>query len=168
MFRQVLFEIACLDWCFGYLDNGRLGDQKYLDDWMTRFSGIHNLQHLGGGVAPWNFQQYNFFIKGNKVFGHLKDENKSWPLVFYHFHGFCLISPAKYLSAPSYDLSLNAKEAVCEPYFRSLKNNIELVNGLAPDFNFGYKEVSAREKFISWLLRFSFARLIIKVVRKIR
>jgi hypothetical protein len=159
---------ACLDWCFGYLDNGRLGDQKYLDDWTTRFKGIHSLQHLGGGVAPWNFQQYDFANKNNKVLGHAKGTKDEWPLVFYHFHGFCLISPTKYLSAPSYDLSLSTKEVICEPYFRSLKNNIELVNGLAPDFNFGYKTVSVMEKIISWLLRFSFARLIIKVIRKRR
>lgn len=160
------WRLACLDWCFGYLDNGRLGDQKYLDDWMTRFDCVHELQHLGGGVAPWNFQQYNFFVKDNKAFGRVKKDG-SWPLVFYHFHGFYLISPTKYLSAPSYDLSKNAQVIICEPYFKSLQNSINFVNNFDVGFNFGYKLIPIKARLISWLLRFGFARLIIKIIRKV-
>jgi hypothetical protein len=57
---------ACLNWCYNHYDDGKFGDQKYLDDWTTRFTGIHELKHLGGGVAPWNMQQYTF-IKQKKL-----------------------------------------------------------------------------------------------------
>ncbi|OGI00439.1 MAG: glycosyl transferase [Candidatus Melainabacteria bacterium GWF2_37_15] len=64
---------ACIDWCFAKRENGRFGDQKYLDDWTQRFEGVHVLKHLGGGVAPWNVQQYELF-------------DNDFKLVFYHFH----------------------------------------------------------------------------------
>ena len=53
----------CLEWCFNRFEDGKFGDQKYLDDWTTRFDGIQVLRHLGGGLAPWNVQQYLFFDK---------------------------------------------------------------------------------------------------------
>ena len=73
---------ACNEWCYARHENGKFGDQKYLDDWTTRFEGVHVLQHLGGGVAPWNIQQYRL-------------ENKSFELIFYHFHNFKFLESNK-------------------------------------------------------------------------
>lgn len=158
---------ACLDWCFGYLDKGRLGDQKYLDDWVIRFKSVHELQHLGGGVAPWNMQQYDFFIKNNKVFGCAKGKNDDWPLIFYHFHGFYLMSSDKYLPAPSYDISRNAKKFICASYFKALQKNIEFVKGFSSNFNFGYRPLTIKERVVFWLGCFSFVRLASRIIRKI-
>ena len=77
---------ACLDWCYNKMEDGKFGDQKYLDDWTTRFSGIHELQHLGGGVAPWNMQQYTFQRKGQQIICTEKVSKKEFQLVFFHFH----------------------------------------------------------------------------------
>jgi len=76
----------CIEWCFARFEEGKFGDQKYLDDWPSRFQKVHVLQHLGGGAAPWNIQQYR--LERNKSEWLLK-ENKSgkeYPLIFYHFH----------------------------------------------------------------------------------
>jgi hypothetical protein len=64
---------ACIAWCYARLEDGKFGDQKYLDDWPARFKGIHVLKNPGGGVAPWNVQQYDL-------------TQKKCELVFYHFH----------------------------------------------------------------------------------
>ena len=77
---------ACLDWCYNRYEDGKFGDQKYLDDWPTRFEGVHELEHLGGGVAPWNMQQYTFTKQKNKCIGTEVLTGKEFELVFFHFH----------------------------------------------------------------------------------
>ena len=77
---------ACLDWCYNRYEDGKFGDQKYLDDWKTRFKGVHELEHLGGGVAPWNMQQYTFNKQGKDYIGTETATGHTFPLVFFHFH----------------------------------------------------------------------------------
>lgn len=76
----------CIEWCYDRFEDGKFGDQKYLDDWCSRFEGIHVLNHLGGGVAPWNVQQLTIQLT-NKGFEVIENTTgKIYPLIFYHFH----------------------------------------------------------------------------------
>jgi hypothetical protein len=72
----------CLDWCYDRLEEGRFADQKYLDDWPTRFPNVAVLHNKGANVAPWNLGVYNIHQHGDEV---LIDEQ---PLIFFHYHGF--------------------------------------------------------------------------------
>jgi hypothetical protein len=82
------WKSACINWCFLKGENGLWADQGYLNDWPTRFEGIHELKHLGGGVAPWNVQQYKFSQSfENKIVGIEKATDLHFELVFYHFQG---------------------------------------------------------------------------------
>ena len=76
----------CIEWCYAIPEDGKLGDQKYLDDWMERFEGIHELQHLGGGIAPWNIQQYSFYREQTDVRFIHKMTGIPSNVIFYHFH----------------------------------------------------------------------------------
>jgi len=76
----------CIEWCYARFEDGKFGDQKYLDDWTTRFTGIHELHHLGGGMAAWNVQQYDVFEKNGKLFGKERTGGNEFSVIFYHFH----------------------------------------------------------------------------------
>src|SRR5213075_3097505 len=83
----------CLEWCYNRVEDGKFGDQKYLDDWPERFSGIvWELKNIGGGVAPWNVQQYKFIkANKNKISGIEKNTGDNFELVFFHFHALSFI-----------------------------------------------------------------------------
>ena len=111
----------CLEWCYNYLEDGKFGDQKYLDDWLERFPGVHVLQHPGGGLAPWNIQQYSLEQTNEKIF--IKEKNKSghFPLVFFHFHGLKFFSDEQVAcSGALYELDGDVKEILYFPYIRRL------------------------------------------------
>lgn len=93
----------CLAWCYNRAEDGKFGDQKYLDDWKERFKGVHILNNLGGGVAPWNMQQYTFNNENGIICGHEIASGKSFYLVFFHFHALFFVSPT-YFSPSEYKI----------------------------------------------------------------
>jgi len=126
----------CLEWCFNRAEDGKFGDQKYLDDWPTRFEGVHELQHLGGGIAPWNVQQYSFKSVNGKLIGSETKSGNQFDVVFFHFHG------VKYydhdivmLSHPLYDLTDQVKEFFYKPYVRLLNQSKKIVNSIDASFD---------------------------------
>jgi hypothetical protein len=76
----------CREWCYSKYEDGKFGDQKYLDDWTTRFEGVFVPTHIGCGLAPWNIQQFDIIIEDGKLFSHDKITKKKEPVIFYHFH----------------------------------------------------------------------------------
>ena len=124
------WQDRCLEWCFDRFEEGKFGDQKYLDDWPQRFEGIHVLQHLGGGVAPWNVQQYTLKKKHKGI---LVDE---WPLVFFHFHGY-----KQYLDGThnlsNYRLGQSVVDLLYRTYVKSLAKAHSEITGVCPGFDRG-------------------------------
>ena len=118
---------ACLTWCFNRFEDGKFGDQKYLDDWTIRFQGVHVLKHLGGGVAPWNSKDYIYGHTDGKIL--LSDGNSPMmPLVFYHFHDFryCINESFRF-TAEQYFLKSDVISLIYLPYVRALQTAGELI-----------------------------------------
>ncbi len=112
---------ACIEWCYNRFEEGKFGDQKYLDDWTTRFKGVHDLRHLGGGVAPWNVQQYSFALENGKLMGLEISSGKQFYLVFYHYHSLRFFERDVVCYCDTdYDLSHEVKELLYRPYVNNL------------------------------------------------
>lgn len=122
----------CIEWCYFKHEDGKLGDQKYLDDWTERFKCVHILQHKGGGVAPWNIQKYSIKRVNNKVF--VDDQE----LIFYHFHQLNILSPTKFDLSRGYVLPENVIELIYKPYIYQINEVIGCVAKYEPLFNYGY------------------------------
>jgi hypothetical protein len=126
----------CLEWCHAYLEDGKFGDQKYLDDWTSRFSGVHVMQHEGGGVAPWNIQQYKLNKKDEEIFLHLSGASHWHPLVFFHYHGLKFYSDQKFsLTGTMYEISDQAKKLLFLPYVKALLTMGEQIRHSGADFD---------------------------------
>lgn len=108
---------ACYQWCYNRYEDGKFGDQKYLDDWTTRFEKIHVLQHLGI-LAPWNVQQYTLNTKCGTLLARENCKNNIFHPVVYHFHYFrCnrLLGLVEYIFGP-YKLSKEVLQYIYMPY----------------------------------------------------
>lgn len=137
----------CIEWCYDRVENGKFGDQKYLDDWPERFTGVHVLEHLGAGLAPWNAAQYNLTQKEGDIFV------ENHPLIFYHFHAL-KIHPLKIGYLSNYPLTQKLCELIYHPYFRELDQSYGRIKSIQPGFNLGIVDFPKLPKHPLYLYRF--------------
>lgn len=69
----------CLAWCYYRAEDGKYGDQKYLDPWPEKYRA-HVIDHTGANLAPWNNEQYPYKIKDGKL------RVANLPVLWFHFH----------------------------------------------------------------------------------
>ncbi len=125
----------CLEWCYARVEDDKFGDQKYLDDWPTRFKDVAVLQHKGAGLAPWNITNYSITRQGDHVW---VDER---PLIFYHFHGLAQYSRRVYRASHiAYHITPRQKRWIYEPYLQTLDATASIITQADPEFSFGLSE----------------------------
>jgi hypothetical protein len=126
----------CNEWCYYRHEESRMGDQKYLDTWTRDFAGVHVLRHKGGGLAPWNIEQYRIEQRADgRVY--VDDDG----LVFYHFHGLRLFSDGTVqLTNATYPLREEDVRLIYDPYVESLWRARADVDRVAPGFAHGLEQ----------------------------
>jgi hypothetical protein len=151
----------CLEWCHQRLEDGKFGDQKYLDDWPTRFVGVHVLEHPGAGVAPWNAMRYAVEERDSCV---VVD---GVPVIFYHYQSLRLYhrvttlrrlgllpdayevtdgpSPLVWSISPEYELSEPERRLIWHPYLRELRKAIIDIRRVDPSFRDGFVDPPLRQ-----------------------
>ena len=147
----------CLEWCYDYAQDGKYGDQKYLDRWQSEFAGVHIIQHAGTGVAPWNWQNHPVTRRDGQLYVEVT------PLIFFHFHGL------KFLTSWLYDacfagrlygeLPSPMRHLLFDSYLAAMRQtaNWARVRGIAvtygPPTLRSYLNTPNRRVFLSKLLR---------------
>jgi len=113
------WEERCLEWCHEYYEDGKLGDQRYLDDWPDRFPElVHVLQDKELILAPWNATRFPY---GNAV--------------VWHFHGLRLKKTSSGFKAQCYNYPLPPPtyQHVYLPYIRDLTAAKETLKNIGVD-----------------------------------
>ena len=118
-----------LAWCFDRLENGLYGDQLYLNDWPERFDKVKIIKHPGAGLAPWNIR------------APITQER-----IFYHFHAFKILGKNNFIEAKGYFIPTTPKGLFYQPYIKAIKQTIDYVARFDPNFNYGFSQITFREK----------------------
>ncbi len=107
--RRVLdwWADACLKWCYARYEDGKMGDQKYLDCWPYVFDGVYICKDTRACAAPWNAINYNTAEIVNDI-------------VFYHFHDLQRISDGTWFTG-SYKLPKVVIDKIYNPYIELLE-----------------------------------------------
>jgi len=139
----------CLEWCFHLYEPERMGDQKYLEKFPGMFKGVHELKHLGGGVAPWNLAQYELAGMENGLPVLVdKKTGLEFPLIFYHFQNI------RYLSEKTVNISSGTshkktKDAIYVPYLKEIEQSRKELKKYGVSFS--VKKIYSSNKLIAFL-----------------
>jgi hypothetical protein len=113
---------SCIDWCFARYENGKYGDQKYLDLFPSKFNNVHIFKHRGIGVAPWNMYQYHYLKNHEFIY-----KETIYPIVFFHYHGLRVNIEKNnlLLKTITYDTSKIIRDMIFMPFLTSYKDVLE-------------------------------------------
>jgi hypothetical protein len=98
------WQDKCIEWCYARAEDGKFGDQKYLDSWPELFSDeVHVLKKLDAILAPWNANRFPYS-----------------GAIAWHFHGLRLLKSDKYLLYRKYYIPNTTIEYIYKPYINKL------------------------------------------------
>lgn len=111
------WEERCIEWCYAHFEDGKFGDQKYLDDWPERFMGsVHVLNDKELALAPWNATRFPY---GRSV--------------FFHFHEL-RIAAANRVNIGPYSLPKPLVEFIYKPYLVDLRRSTQILGQVQFEF----------------------------------
>lgn len=136
--RKVLthWKEQCLEWCYDIPEENRMGDQKYLNTWTRDYLGVHVLEHFGGGVAPWNLEQYLLVDMKSPEIRMCTKDKQPFSLIFYHFQNIRFINN-RYVNIKSQTQNRKLKYSIYIPYLSQIMSTREM---LEKEYGLSYEE----------------------------
>lgn len=133
------WEEQCFQWCFNRAEDGKFGDQKYMESWPKLFPGeVHSLSTPELILAPWNAQDMSL-------------ENG----VAYHFHGLRILDDAQYAVKSFYSISDEYERKIYMPYLKDLSDSIKAIKNIGIEIKpqLGASKSQHSESIRSFLLK---------------
>lgn len=109
------WQERCLEWCYARVEDGRFGDQGYLEDWPERYGPLVHVVPEGGAFqAPWNATRFPY-----------------GEATAYHFHGLRLAPGGRVVLSrfPRYRLPEPHVKHVYRPYLVDLAAAVRVIEG---------------------------------------
>lgn len=148
----------CLEWCFYKLEEGKMGDQKYLDEWPTKYNSCHIIKSLGAGIAPWNYSQYEIINKHPEI--KINGDN----LIFYHFHQFQILKKNKfYRLGEIYTSYKKEPDAIYKRYEKQIISSLNQIREVDMNFNSG---ISSNHNFFIEKIKLFIPRFLKNLIRR--
>ena len=82
----------CLECCSNIGDGIHWGDQKYLEEFDSRFDCVHECENPGAGIAPWNVALYKKSTEANVNHVEYYSTGGGITPIFYHYQGLQYIT----------------------------------------------------------------------------
>jgi hypothetical protein len=130
------WEEHCIAWCYARLEDGKFGDQKYLDDWPERFPDeVHVLQVSEWMLGPWNTIRFPYSVA-----------------IWHHFHGLRVVNDST-LTLNNYAVPPPAIEYLYKPYSADIKEALTLLR--SNGFSFQHQANPSRKYKVQKILSFA-------------
>jgi hypothetical protein len=136
------WRTQCIDWCYSRYEDGKFGDQKYLDNWPETYSNIHILKHQGGGIAPWNLSQYIFSKISDSIIGRVKRTNETFNVVFFHFQYMKFLNDS-FCDLGWYKITRSNRKLFYIPYIEKIKDIESRLKALNNNYKTGFTILKA-------------------------
>lgn len=137
----------CLKWCYWRVEDGKLGDQLYLDEWPNLYKSLVISQNLGINAAPWNITQFKISEKDGYVY--INNDR----LICYHFEKYGIISENNFEYSSCYRLSRSLIEYVYKPYEEEIKTQIKLIKSIDKEFKIIPPKKNIKENIRNHLIK---------------
>jgi hypothetical protein len=126
-------------------ENGKCGDQTYLNTWPDKYTQLRIMPQKGAGVGPWNMANYTISQENKEV--KVDEEN----LIFFHFSRFKIVRVNRifslYICAEGYEVPKNFERIVYRKYAKSLTESRRKLTS-SYKHSWGIEKLTTRKKII--------------------
>ena len=126
------WQDRCIEWCYNYYEDGKFGDQLYLNSWPTLFpTKVHILSYGGFTLAPWNVQRFPY----SDAF-------------LFHFQGLRIINRNSVVLGPALATPSQVLTYIYKPYLLDIKSSLLKMD----DYDISIKSQRTRVKFYEQII----------------